>query len=381
MRKVLLITPILWIAVLLLSACQPKGNTQSTRENGDTLQLKYAEYLHIIRYKDYTKVVLTNPWNKDKLLGTYLLTDRNKPRPAHLPQEGKVIQIPLQHSLVYSAVHCSLMEELGVLDALGGVCDLPYIAIPAIQQRYQDGLLIHAGSSMNPDMEKVIEMSPDAILLSPYEGSAGYGRIEKLHIPIVECADYMESSALGRAEWIRFFGLLFGKEQQADRLFQGIEKEYLKLKASALQTATRPTVISELKMGNTWYVAGGNSTTAKLFADAGADYLFSHLPQSGSVPMSFESVFDRGQQADFWLIKYNQQHDKTYRELQQEFAPYAEFQAFKQKNIYGCNTRVVRFYEESPFHPERVLENLIHIFHPEVATTKTYTRYFTPLSD
>ena len=69
---------------------------------------------------------------------------------------------------------------------------------------------------MKPDIERIIDLRADAILLSPFENSGGYGRLEQIGVPIIECADYMETSALGRAEWMKFYGLLYGKEHEAD---------------------------------------------------------------------------------------------------------------------------------------------------------------------
>ena len=83
--------------------------------------------------------------------------------------------------------------------------------------------------------EKIIDLRPDAIMLSPFENSGGYGRVGKLGVPVIECADYMETSPLGRAEWLRFYGLLVGQEQRGDSLFAQIEKEYLALKDLAAQ--------------------------------------------------------------------------------------------------------------------------------------------------
>lgn len=98
-------------------------------------------------------------------------------------------------------------------------------------------------------------------MLSPFENSGGYGRVGKLGVPVIECADYMETSPLGRAEWLRFYGLLVGQEQRGDSLFAQIEKEYLALKDLAAQATSRPTVLSDLKYGSAWYIAGGQSTT------------------------------------------------------------------------------------------------------------------------
>ena len=156
-------------------------------------------------------------------------------------------------------------------------------------------------------------------------------------------------------------------------------KEKVKSTSKEAETNTRPTVITELKFGSAWYVPGGKSTVARLLADAGADYLFADNGNSGSVPLSFETVFDKGQHADFWLIKYNQPVDKTYKELATDYAPYKNFEAWKQQHIYGCNTNKVNFYEESPFHPERLLKDLIKIFYPELLP-EYELGYYSPLN-
>ena len=391
---------VLMAALLLLSACSggsnkasallPGGNAQadntpSCSAQADTLPLRYAENLSIIDYAGYSLVRLRNPWDTAKLLHTYILVDKALPLPDGLPAGATVVRTPLDRALVYSAVHCSLLKELGALGSISGVCDLKYIRMPEIAEGHRNGTIADAGSSMDPDIERIIDLHPGAILLSPFENSGGYGRVEKLNIPLIECADYMETSPLGRAEWMRFYGRLFGKQQQADSLFASVEQSYIALKEAAATlresavspgkatvspqkpTATPqpapPTVMCDLKTSSTWYTPGGNSTIARLYADACADYIFREDTHSGSLAYSFEAIFERGQQADFWLIRYNQPTDKTYSELKEEFAPYAGFRAFKERNIYGCNTGRVAFYEETPFHPDWFLKDLIKIFH------------------
>lgn len=379
MKKILLSAYIVtW--VLLLSACGGGSKTSSLQAEGDTVRMKYSSLLQIVKHADYTVVTIRNPWDTLKVLHTYLLADREKPLPEHLP-EGTVVRTPLQKSVIYSSVHCSLWSELDELKGIGGVCGLEYIKLPQIQEGCRNGSIVNVGNSMNPDIERIIDLRPDAILLSPFENSGGYGRVGKLNIPIIECADYMETSALGRAEWMRLYGLLLGKEAQADSLFAGIEKEYLTLTQQVkLQNLKRPTVISEMKNSSAWYIPGGNSTMGRLYQDAGADYVFAFLSNSGSVPLAFETVFDRGGNADIWLIKYNQPQDKTYSELERDYAPYARFKAFQDRKVYGCNTNHVPFYEESPFHPELLLKDLIKIFHPELLPDYDL-KYFSNLAE
>ena len=369
----------LCVTVLFLSACGGKSSTVSGSAQGDSIPLHYSSNLSLIDYEDYIVAQLRNPWDTTKILHTYVLVDKKQPLPQELPQ-GTLVRTPLSKAVIYSSVHCSLLKDLGALNSIGGVCDLKYIKLPEIEEGCRNGTITDVGDGMTPNIERIIDLHPDAILLSPFENSGGYGRVEKLNVPIIECADYMETSSLGRAEWMRFYGLLFGEAQKADNLFAEVEKNYNELKALVAPLSSAPSVISELKNGSAWYVPGGKSTSARIYADAGANYVFADDEYSGSVPLAFETVFDKGQNADFWLIKYNQAIDKTYKELEQDYAPYTGFRAFKERNIYGCNTGKVDFYEDSPFHPDRLLKDLIKIFHPTLLEGYEL-KYFTKLAE
>lgn len=354
-----------WVTVLLLSACGGKSSTASGSAQGDTIPLHYSSNLSLIDYEDCIVAQLRNPWDTAKILHTYVLVDKKQPLPQELPQ-GTLVRTPLSKAVIYSSVHCSLLKDFGALNSIGGVCDLKYIKLPEIEEGCRKGTIADVGDGMNPNIEKIIDLHPDAILLSPFENSGGYGRVEKLNVPIIECADYMETSSLGRAEWMRFYGLLFGKKTEADAMFAAVERNYKDLQELVKPISFAPSVMCDLKTSSTWYTPGGNSTIAKLYSDAGANYIFREDTHSGSLPYPFEVIFEKGQQTDFWLIRYNQPVDKTYVELEKEFAPYAGFRAFKERNIYGCNTNRVPFYEETPFHPDWLLKDLIKIFHPSL---------------
>lgn len=368
-----------WVTVLLLSACGGKSSTASSSEQGDTIPLHYSSNLSLIDYEDCIVAQLRNPWDTAKILHTYVLVDKNQPLPQELPQ-GTLVRTPLSKAVIYSSVHCSLLKDFGALNSIGGVCDLKYIKLPEIEEGCRNGTIADVGDGMNPNIEKIIDLHPDAILLSPFENSGGYGRVEKLNVPIIECADYMETSSLGRAEWMRFYGLLFGKKTEADAMFAAVERNYKDLQELVKPISFAPSVMCDLKTSSTWYTPGGNSTIAKLYSDAGANYIFREDTHSGSLPYPFEVIFEKGQQTDFWLIRYNQPVDKTYGELEKEFAPYAGFRAFKERNIYGCNTNRVPFYEETPFHPDWLLKDLIKIFHPSLSEGYEL-RYYNKLAE
>lgn len=376
MNRLLHISALVTLA-FLSTQCNPEAKNDKASPGNDSL-IQHAELLSVIRHENYTDVQITNPWDTTRLLHRYLLVPRGSELPQGLPQ-GTVVKTPLENSLVYSSVHISALDMLKAIDQIGGVCDLTYIKTPGLLARARAGKVTDAGNSMTPDIEQVMALSPDAILLSPFE-NAGYGRIGKMGIPIIECADYLETSPLGRAEWIKLFGLLYGKETEADSIFALIERQYTQLAGLMKSAGHKPTVISELKSGSAWYMPGGKSYMARLFADAGADYPWSENDESGSIPLSFETVFAHAGHADIWLVKSFHVGSLTYETLQKEYAPYARFKAFATRKIYKCDTALCNYYEETPFRPDLLLQELSALFHPELFPQYTF-RYYQPLPE
>ena len=300
----------------------------------------------------------------------------------------------MERSAVFIAPHCQLMYELGCQQAIRGVCDLNYINIPDVRKRAASAgnSIVDCGSSMAPDIERIIALKPEAILVSPFENSGGYGKLDKLHIPIIEAADYMESSSLGRAEWMKFYGMLFGKDKnisttaagkaseaaagkaseatlpascelRADSLFAQIEKEYLDLKAEAGKLPKGLSILTERKTGNVWYVPGGQSTIGILLKDANARYIFSDDQHSGSLPMSPEQILAKGSQVDVWAFKYFGGAPLSQAQLLQEYDGYKALAAFNRGNIYQVDTSMVPYFELTSFHPELLLREFIILAH------------------
>ena len=362
------------IPFLLISCNARKSDTHSGNKTDTTsYRVDYAEMFTVNRFPEYTEVQVHNPWDTTRLLQTYILVPKSAQLPSPLP-EGTLVRTPVSRVAVYSSVHCSMLEQLKSLSEIIGICESRYIIIPEIKSAISEGKIVDLGESYAPDIEKIIDLNPEAIISSPFQNT-GYGKVEKLGIPIIEGVDYMETSPLGRAEWIRFFGLFFGKETRSDSIFEETKNAYLALKEIASDVTVRPTVVSEMKTGPVWYVPGGNSYMAQLFADAGADYYWKDVPQSGSLSLSFEAVFDKAHEADFWLIKYNRDKDMTLDDLKADYAANANFKAFKKGNVWGSNSAKVPFYEEVPLHPDYLLRDFILIFHPELLPGDTL-RYF-----
>ena len=364
---------VFFIFCILLGFVSCTGRqTQMQTDAGDTIPMKYARNLTMVRHKDYTEVFIRNPWDTTKVLHHYVLT----PSESYARErEGTLVRVPLQRAGIFTAVHCGLVKELGRESAIRGICEIEYINIPSIKKAVAEGRVANFGSAMEPTIEVIMDAQPDALLISPFENSGGYGRVERLGIPIIECADYMEFSPLARAEWMRFYGRLFGVGERADSLFAEVEHRYLALREKARKVEYRPTLIAEKPYSGVWYVAGGNSAMGILYQDAGSNYLFSNRKKNGSLALSVETVFEVGQQADIWLIKHNQSTPLTLAQIKSDYPSFAHFRAFQTGRVYGCNQETSRFYEETPYHPDRLLSNLVEIIHPELGI-KAEKHYF-----
>ena len=359
MRLLILLGFAFWMV-----ACTPSGKQTSSKEALSSDSIQYAQGFTVQRFDTYTMVEVRDPWDSTRLLQRYLLVDRTKSVPSGLPK-GTIVKVPVKDIVVYTSVHAAIIDQLHEINKVIGVCEPRYMDTPAIQEGIQAGRIADLGEATSPNIEKMIEIGAELVIASPFQNSS-YGPVEKIGIPIIEGADYMEAFPLGRTEWIRFYGLLFGKEEMADSIFKETEQAYLSLKDLTANIDNRPTVLSEKKFGSSWYVPSGDSYMAHLIEDAGADYMFKDLPGAGSTPLAFETVFDKAIHADIWLVKYNQSSEMTYNDLRSEYTPYENFDAFKKKRIYTCNTGAVPYYEEFPIHPEYLLKDLIWIFHPEL---------------
>lgn len=393
-----------WMAILMISSlgllsCQGGKTAAGMEEGGDTLRMKYAQLLNIVSHDEqgYTEVKVHNPWKEGTELHRYILVPKGKEGDATMAKlagqahgEGKAaatlgvktdtVRTPLESNLVFTAPHCQLLTELGCQNAITGVCDKDYINIPDIKSRAQaDAKVAHpimdCGSSMQPDIERIIALHPEALLISPFENSGGYGKLDKLRIPIIETADYMETSPLGRAEWIKLYGLLLSSSK-ADSLFSAIEKEYLQLKAEAAKLPLGLSILTERKTGNVWYVPGGKSTMGILLRDAHAKYIFADDQHSGSLSMSPEQIIAKGNQIDAWALKYFGGNALTKNDLLAEYQGYQALKAFQSGNIYETDTSREPYFELTSFHPEILLREFIILSHPEAGDKFGKLRFY-----
>ncbi len=345
------------VTILVFLSCNTKSHDSTPKT------VSYAQGFDIADGDGYKVLTIHNPWEKEAELQTYILVPRDSTLPINLPS-GTIVRTPIQNSVVYSSVHGGIISEMGAENAISGICDAEYFNMPSIQEGLRIGRVKNMGSSMSPSSEKIIDLAPDAILLTPFQ-NAGYGTIATLGIPIIECADYMEHTPLGRAEWIKAIGVLYGKEDKADSIFNDVREKYENIKKSLPSDSKRPTVITETVVSGVWYLPGGDSYMAHLIDDAGGDYPWKSDKSSGSLSFDFTQVLDKAQNADFWLIK-TFGSDLTVKGLKDIYPLNDKFSAVAKGGVYSCNTSSTTLFADFPFHPELLLREYMAIFHPEI---------------
>lgn len=361
----------------MLFSCGKK-TIQRGESIADTVQFKYAEHITVLKYDGYTVVTLSDPWHEGKTLNTYVLVEReDSARVKSLPN-GTIVYVPVNNSIVFTAPHCSLMSMIGADGAIKGVCDSRYIHSDMVAKGVDSGAITDCGDSMSPQVEEIVRLRPQVILLSPFENTS-HGRVGKLGIPIVECADYMETSALGRAEWMRFYGMIFGKEQAADSLFAVVERHYNALRKLALQSKIKRSILTERKTAGVWYCPGGRSSMGKLIADANGGYAFSADEHSGSLSLAPETVIYECGNADVWTFIHDGNNIPTLSSLLQEYRGYGQIKAFRNGEVYGCDSQKKPYFDEISFRPDYLLNEFIVLLHPDVSTGEPL-RYYEKIS-
>ncbi len=351
------------LCAILLTSC---GNRPSAPEaTGGLLSINGRE--------GFTEAIVHDPWNPGQELARYALVDSGSD--VDVPAGYVRVEVPLRSAVVYSMVHSAALEELGEGDRVSGMADVSFLAPDdPMRERVESGAVADVGSSMSPTLEKIIELEPGAVLLSPMENMPA-SALSRTGIPLIYMADYMETNPRDRARWIKFLGLLVGRGAEADSIFEASMKEYDRLRDLAGTSSGRPVVITERPYSGVWYMPAADSYKARMLADAGADFPWKDTPGAGSLQLSEEAVIARGATADYWLL--NESGTFSPDRLAEELPHAKAFSAFPD-GVYYCNTLETPMFREIAFHPERLLADMVFIFHPELLPGYRL-RYYQPL--
>jgi iron complex transport system substrate-binding protein len=306
----------------------------------------------------------------------YLLVPHGDSIPVH-PPDVRVITIPLKSIVCTSTTHIPLLEYLDESDKLIGFPTTDYISSKKVRERIDNGLVQELGVDKGINLERLASLKPDMVM--GYTMSSDYGqfkKMEELNIPVVINAEYLEKHPLGRAEWIKFTAVFFNKEKEADSVFRAIEKSYTDVKSLTEQVPNKPTVLSGIVYGDTWFLPGGQNYASRILSDAGCSYLWQENTSNGYLELSFESVYEKAHDADLWIGVGN---FSTLREIEASDHRYAQFKPFRSRSVYTYDARKgakggSEFLELGYLRPDLILKDLVKIAHPDFL--KEYELYF-----
>lgn len=360
----------IWIAILpviFLNACNQHGSKEKqTGKPSTSTVIKYAAGFKISILDNAKLVEVTYPFQGATSGYSYLLVPRGEEPPPHDP-DTRVIYTPLETIVCTSTTHIPLLDYLGETQKLIGFPTTDYISSEKMRKRIDAGKVTDLGIDKGLNLERLAMLKPDVVMGYTMSGDFGqFSKIEALGIPVVINAEYLEQHPLGRSEWIKFMGLFFDRERQADSVFAVIEKNYQAATAALKDNPERPTVLSGIVYGDAWFLPGGQNYAARLFKDAGCRYLWEDSENGGSLQLSFEAVYEKAHDADLWIGTgaYSSLAEIAAADLR-----YTRFTAFQKKQVYNYDARKGarggnEFLELGYLRPDLILMDLVKISHP-----------------
>ncbi len=360
-------TAFYFLAFLLFIQCKENSKKEKTIATSEN-EIQYAKGLEIYKHQGFTILKITNPWPEAKENFTYILQEKNGLIPDSLKQ-FPLIQIPIKSIVVTSTTHIPALELLGVENTLVGFPDTNYISSEKTRKRIDVGKVREVGINENLNTEVLIEMNPDLIVSFGLNNSnPTLDNLQKSGLKVMLNGDWTEQSPLGKAEWIKFFGALYGLDSKANTIFSNIVKEYNSTLALAQKVTQKPTVLCGAMYQDQWYVPQGESWAALFLKDAQSQYLWADTKGNGSLSVPFEAVLEKTQNADFWIAPGD---FSSLKQMSESNPHYNQFASFKNKKVYsyainkGAKGGIV-YFEWSPTRPDWVLKDLIKILHPEL---------------
>ncbi|MFL9831646.1 ABC transporter substrate-binding protein [Flavobacterium sp. ST-87] len=363
------------IFFLSFTACKKNEKTTSVSAATEKNEIEYSTNLSIHKYDGYSIVKVLNPWpdaNKDFL---YILKEKNTAVPDSL-QKYTQITVPLKSIVVTSTTNIPFLEMLGVEKSLAGFPHTDYVSSEKTRKLIDAGIVKNVGQNERLNMEKLIDLAPEAIITFGIDNNNPMiANLEKNGLKVLIQADWMEQSPLGKAEWIKLYAALFGKEKEGKILFDNIVKSYNDALRLVAGEKAEKTVLYGSMYQNQWYVAKGNSWVAQFMKDAKSNYLWADTKGSGSLGLSFENILEKAKNADIWIATGS---FKNTKELGYSNPHYEQFNAFKTKNVYTFESKLgatggTVYYESAPSRPDLVLKDYIKIFHPDLLPDYHFT--------
>ena len=356
-----------FLIIVLFCACgakTPKGEVL-VRE-GEKLDVRYAKGFDVFYGDNYKIVVVYNPWKEGEMQQIYYLVGNKE---VETPNDGLKVVVPVENIAISSCTHVEFLNLLGEINSVAGVCTPHLIYNDDIRKRYADGKIQSLGDAHNVNLEQLVHLRPDIYIAASYNQQDEQAkRLQQSGVKLVFNNEWTEQSLLARAEWIKFVAAFYNKEQLADSIFSGIEKDYIEASRIAQAVENKPTVMAGGNFKGTWYMPSGASYMGRLFADAGADYFYKNdSSTNASLALNFETVLGNFHDVDVWLNAPT----TSMSALMQMDERHGLFRAAHEGRVFGFYARTLPdgandFWESAVARPDLVLKDLIWALHPQL---------------
>lgn len=373
-------------SLLILVGCYScKENKKVITTDGTFLyteEIRHAEGFSIDYYKEFTKVTINNPWSNDqKPYAVYHIYKSKEITNKILERDRFAISRPVSSLIVNTFSYFEFLDLLGELEIVTGVTDGFRIYNPSILGKIERGTIKDLGDPFNPNIEKTIELNPDAVISSAYAQSDSYSeRILTTGVPVIYSLEWMENTPLARAEWIKMIAAFFGKGDLANSIFNDIESRYFSIKKKVEEIESPKSILAGDNFQGTWYLPGGKSFNAELFRDAGLSYLYENNDQSGSIGLDIESVLTQFSNTDIWFgCEVN-----SYNQLMNKDNKYRLLGPVKNKNVFNYHNRTTAlggndYFESAIANPDLMLSDIVKAAYPNLLPNYSYN-YVKPLN-
>lgn len=366
----------LFIVLLLgIVACNSDKIEQNQplteQETSAEVALQHAQNFTIQKQGTHTILTIKSAWKNAQEQFKYVLYPKTEEKPTAY-QNAVLVATPIERVICTSTTQIAMLNFLGLTSKIVGLANADYVYNPAIQARIEAGEIKKIGNDNNIDYEQILALKPDVVFTFSIGDNRSYQKIKELGIPAIMVSEFMETSPLGRLEWVQFFAHFFDEtaEAKAATKLAKTWQEYEQLQSllKEQEATTQPTVFTGAAYEGTWHVAGGKSFIAQFMADAGGQYLWADKEETAALPLDVEAVYAKAKDANLWL-NVLAANNKT--QLLEQNDKYGGFKAFQDGQIYSYTKRISSnggydFFESAIVHPERVLKDLIKIFYPDL---------------
>jgi iron complex transport system substrate-binding protein len=362
------LTMLLFVLVIVACNSQVKHSEKSFNATEETVSVLYAKGFSVTTSDSSSTLMVFNPWQgASNQVYTYELCQ--SPTKKRLNRKVEVVNLPVERVVCLSTTHIAFINSFKELNKIVGVSGSNYISNQYIQQQIKSGKIFDLGYEQSLNFELLLQTKPD-IVFAYGIGSESLGylkRIKELGITVIMIGDYLERSPLGKAEWIKVFGLLLGKTREADSIFSSIEGEYLALKVQLQSQTSKPKVFLNLPWNDVWYFPGNDNYMAKLIEDAGGEYVMRDLSGNQSHPISFEVAMEKGSESEFWI---NLGSFNSLSQIVQAYPRLKNMPPMLSGKVYNNNNRSTAdggndMWESGVVNPHIIIKDLGKIFHPK----------------